>query len=103
YLRANNLALGANFNNAIAMDEYRILNEDGLRYDDEFVKHKILDAVGDLYLLGHSLIGHFIAEKSGHGLNNMLLRELICHPESWEYMTFDSAETAPISYRPVVA
>ncbi|MEX0584441.1 MAG: UDP-3-O-acyl-N-acetylglucosamine deacetylase, partial [Natronospirillum sp.] len=103
YLRANNLALGANFNNAIAMDEYRILNEDGLRYEDEFVKHKILDAVGDLYLLGHSLIGHFIAEKSGHGLNNMLLRELICHPESWEYMTFDSAEKAPISYRPVVA
>ena len=103
YLRANNLALGANFNNAIAMDEYRILNEDGLRYDDEFVKHKILDAVGDLYLLGHSLIGHFIAEKSGHGLNNLLLRELICHPETWEYMTFESPETAPISYRPVVA
>ncbi|TGG92731.1 UDP-3-O-acyl-N-acetylglucosamine deacetylase [Natronospirillum operosum] len=103
YLRANNLALGANFNNAIAMDEYRILNEDGLRYDDEFVKHKILDAVGDLYLLGHSLIGHFVAEKSGHGLNNLLLRELICHPETWEYMTFDTPEAAPISYRPVVA
>ncbi|MCH8551341.1 MAG: UDP-3-O-acyl-N-acetylglucosamine deacetylase [Natronospirillum sp.] len=103
YLRANNLALGANFNNAIAMDDYRILNEDGLRYDDEFVKHKILDAVGDLYLLGHSLIGHFVAEKSGHGLNNLLLRELICHPETWEYMTFDSSEAAPISYRPVLA
>ncbi|MFC3852401.1 UDP-3-O-acyl-N-acetylglucosamine deacetylase [Salinispirillum marinum] len=103
YLRANNLALGANFNNAIAMDEYRVLNEDGLRYEDEFVKHKILDAVGDLYLLGHSLIGHFIAEKSGHGLNNLLLRELICHPETWEYMTFDSPEAAPISYRPVLA
>ncbi|WLD58982.1 UDP-3-O-acyl-N-acetylglucosamine deacetylase [Salinispirillum sp. LH 10-3-1] len=103
YLRANNLALGANFNNAIAMDEYRVLNEDGLRYEDEFVKHKILDAVGDLYLLGHSLIGHFIAEKSGHGLNNLLLRELICHPETWEYMTFDTAEAAPISYRPVLA
>lgn len=103
YLRANNLALGANFNNAIAMDEYRVLNEDGLRYEDEFVKHKILDAVGDLYLLGHSLIGHFIAEKSGHGLNNLLLRELICHPETWEYMTFDTADAAPISYRPVLA
>ncbi len=103
YLRANNLALGANFNNAIAMDDYRILNEDGLRYDDEFVKHKILDAVGDLYLLGHSLIGHFVAEKSGHGLNNLLLRELICHPETWEYITFDSPEAAPISYRPVLA
>lgn len=103
YLRANNLALGANFNNAIAMDEYRVLNEDGLRYEDEFVKHKILDAVGDLYLLGHSLIGHFIAEKSGHGLNNLLLRELICHPETWEYMTFETPEAAPISYRPVLA
>ncbi len=103
YLRANNLALGANFNNAIAMDEYRILNEDGLRYEDEFVKHKILDAVGDLYLLGHSLIGHFVAEKSGHGLNNLLLRELIAHPETWEYMTFETPEMAPISYRPVVA
>ncbi len=103
YLRANNLALGANFNNAIAMDEYRILNDDGLRYDDEFVKHKILDAVGDLYLLGYSLIGHYVAEKSGHNLNNLLLRELLCRPEAWEYMTFDSPETAPISYRPALA
>ena len=90
YLRANNLAQGANFNNAIAMDDFRILNEDGLRYDDEFVKHKILDAVGDLYLLGHSLIGHFVAEKSGHGLNNQLLRLLLSQQDAWEYVTFAS-------------
>jgi UDP-3-O-[3-hydroxymyristoyl] N-acetylglucosamine deacetylase len=92
YLRANNLAQGANFNNAIAMDDFRILNEDGLRYEDEFVKHKILDAVGDLYLLGHSLIGHFVAEKSGHGLNNQLLRLLLSQKDAWEYVTFDADE-----------
>ena len=89
YLRSNNLAQGANFNNAIAMDDFRILNEDGLRYEDEFVKHKILDAVGDLYLLGHSLIGHFVAEKSGHGLNNQLLRLLLSQKDAWEFVTFD--------------
>lgn len=92
YLRANNLAQGANFNNAIAMDDFRILNEDGLRYEDEFVKHKILDAVGDLYLLGHSLIGHFVAEKSGHGLNNQLLRLLLSQKDAWEYVTLDADE-----------
>lgn len=105
YLRANNLALGASVNNAIAVDDYRVLNEDGLRYEDEFVKHKVLDAVGDLYLLGHSLIGQFIGYKSGHGLNNMLLRELLKHPDAWEYATFDGSEVdkLPIAYSPVLA
>ena len=77
YMRSRNLALGGNLDNAIVLDDYRILNEDGLRYEDEFVKHKILDAIGDLYLLGHSLIGEFSGYKSGHGLNNRLLRTLI--------------------------
>ena len=76
-LRARNLALGGNFDNAIVLDDFRVLNEDGLRYEDEFVKHKILDAIGDLYLLGHSLIGEFSGHKSGHKLNNQLLRKLI--------------------------
>ncbi len=76
-LRSRNLALGGNLDNAIVLDDFRVLNEDGLRYEDEFVKHKILDAIGDLYLLGHSLIGEFSGFKSGHGLNNKLLRTLI--------------------------
>ncbi|MEQ9209129.1 MAG: UDP-3-O-acyl-N-acetylglucosamine deacetylase, partial [Pseudomonadales bacterium] len=75
-----------------------ILNEDGLRYEDEFVKHKILDAIGDLYLLGNSLIGEFRAHKSGHALNNLLLRELIANEDAWEVVTFDKIEDAPISY-----
>ena len=105
YLRANNLALGASVNNAIAVDDYRILNEDGLRYEDEFVKHKVLDAVGDLYLLGHSLIGRFTGYKSGHGLNNLLLRELLKHEDAWEYATFDEdlVDSMPIAYAPVIA
>ncbi len=103
YLRANNLALGASVKNAIAVDDYRILNEDGLRYDDEFVKHKILDAVGDLYLLGHSLIGHYTGYKSGHGLNNLLLRELLKNQDCWEFATFEEEEQAPIAYIPAVA
>lgn len=105
YLRANNLALGASVNNAIAVDDYRVLNEDGLRYEDEFVKHKVLDAVGDLYLLGHSLIGRFVGYKSGHGLNNLLLRELLKQPDAWEYATFEQSEadSAPIAYAPVLA
>ena len=77
FLRSQNLALGGSVDNAIVVDEYRILNEDGLRYDDEFVKHKMLDAIGDLYQLGHSLIGEFVGHKSGHALNNALLRELL--------------------------
>ena len=97
YMRSKNLALGGSVKNAIVVDDYRVLNEDGLRYDDEFVKHKILDAVGDLYLLGHSLIGEFIGHKSGHGLNNQLLRELIQQEDAWEFVEFP-AESSPISY-----
>ncbi len=104
YLRSQNLALGGSVSNAIVVDDYRVLNEDGLRYDDEFVKHKILDAVGDLYLLGHSLIGEYVGVKSGHGLNNQLLRALLDQPECWEFVAFDDEEAAPISYaKPVSA
>ncbi|MFK4753230.1 UDP-3-O-acyl-N-acetylglucosamine deacetylase [Oceanobacter antarcticus] len=103
YMRAKNLALGGSVKNAIVVDDYRVLNEDGLRYEDEFVKHKILDAVGDLYLLGHSLIGEYIGYKSGHGLNNRLLRELLAHEDAWEFVEF-SEEAAPITYmRPAAA
>ncbi|OPX56151.1 UDP-3-O-acyl-N-acetylglucosamine deacetylase [Oceanospirillum multiglobuliferum] len=98
FLRSKNLALGGSMDNAIVVDEYSILNEDGLRYEDEFVRHKVLDAIGDLYLLGFSLIGQFTGYKSGHGLNNKLLRELLEHPECYEVITFDDAEEAPISY-----
>ena len=105
YLRSQNLVLGGSFDNAIVVDDYRILNKDGLRYDDEFVRHKILDAVGDLYLLGKSLIGEFYGDKSGHQLNNLLLRELLKREDAYEVVTFESeAEMSPISYqRPVVA
>ncbi len=98
YMRSHNLALGGNLDNAIVLDDYRILNEDGLRYEDEFVKHKILDAIGDLYLLGHSLIGEFSAYKSGHGLNNRLLRALMADADAWEEVTFATLQDAPISY-----
>jgi UDP-3-O-[3-hydroxymyristoyl] N-acetylglucosamine deacetylase len=97
-LRARNLALGGNLDNAIVLDDYRVLNEDGLRYEDEFVKHKILDAIGDLYLLGHSLIGEFSGYKSGHALNNKLLRALIGTSSAWREVTFESLADAPISY-----
>ena len=97
YLRSKGLARGGSVENAIVVDEYRILNEDGLRYDDEFVKHKILDAIGDLYLLGNTLIGEFKASKSGHALNNAVLRELISREDAWEVVTFDEADS-PISY-----
>jgi UDP-3-O-[3-hydroxymyristoyl] N-acetylglucosamine deacetylase len=97
-LRARNLALGGNMDNAIVLDDYRVLNEDGLRYEDEFVKHKILDAIGDLYLLGHSLIGEFSGYKSGHALNNKLLRALISSQSAWQEVTFESLAEAPISY-----
>ena len=103
-LRANNLALGGSQDNAIVLDDYRVLNEDGLRYENEFVKHKILDAVGDLYLLGHSLIGAFSGYKSGHALNNRLLRTLLADSEAWEEVIFEDATKAPISYaQPVEA
>ena len=97
-LRQKELALGGSLDNAIVVDDYRIMNEDGLRYEDEFVKHKILDAIGDLYLLGHSLIGAFSGHKSGHALNNRLLRELISQEDAWEEITFNEPEDAPISY-----
>ena len=98
YLRAQGLARGGSVDNAIVVDEYRILNEDGLRYEDEFVKHKILDAIGDLYLLGNSLIGEFRAYKSGHALNNALLRQLLVQRDAWEQVTFSDANESPISY-----
>lgn len=98
YLRSKGLARGGSVDNAIVVDEYRILNQDGLRYEDEFVKHKVLDAIGDVYLLGYSLIGEFRAHKSGHALNNASLRALIAETDAWEMVTFDDPETAPISY-----
>ncbi|MGH8130571.1 MAG: UDP-3-O-acyl-N-acetylglucosamine deacetylase [Steroidobacteraceae bacterium] len=97
-LRGRNLALGGTLDNAIVLDDYRILNEDGLRFEDEFVRHKILDAIGDLYLLGHSLIGEFTGFKSGHGLNNRLLRAMLADAEAWEEVTFRDESAAPISY-----
>jgi UDP-3-O-[3-hydroxymyristoyl] N-acetylglucosamine deacetylase len=97
-LRARNLALGGNLDNAIVLDDFRVLNEDGLRYEDEFVKHKILDAIGDLYLLGHSLIGEFSGHKSGHALNNSLLRTLLHDSAASEEVVFESYADAPISY-----
>ena len=104
FLRTHNLALGGSVDNAIVVDEDSVLNEDGLRYEDEFVKHKILDAIGDLYLLGKSLIGEFRGYKSGHALNNLLLRTLLEQPDAWEVVTFDDASLAPISYmRPAAA
>ncbi|PPD04112.1 MAG: UDP-3-O-[3-hydroxymyristoyl] N-acetylglucosamine deacetylase [Methylobacter sp.] len=97
-LRQNNLALGGSLDNAIVVGEAKVLNEDGLRCADEFVKHKILDAIGDLYLLGHSLIGSFTGYKSGHGLNNKLLRTLLADTDAWEMVTFEEEEDAPISF-----
>ena len=98
YLRNHGLALGGSLDNAIVMDEFRVLNNDGLRYDDEFAKHKVLDAIGDLYLLGHPIIGAFEAYKSVHALNNRLLRELLEHQESWEYVSFERSEDVPAAY-----
>jgi UDP-3-O-[3-hydroxymyristoyl] N-acetylglucosamine deacetylase len=97
-LRQHNLALGGNLGNAIVLDDSKVLNEDGLRSQDEFVKHKILDAIGDLYLLGHSIIGEFSGYKSGHGLNNKLLRALLSQPDAWEIVEFKSAADVPIAY-----
>ena len=96
-MRSRRLALGGNIDNAIVLDDFRVLNEDGLRYEDEFVRHKILDAIGDLYLLGHSLIGEFIGYKSGHDLNNRLLRELLKSGD-YEEVTFDDVAKSPIAY-----
>ncbi|UCC15231.1 MAG: UDP-3-O-acyl-N-acetylglucosamine deacetylase [Gammaproteobacteria bacterium] len=103
-LRGRNLIMGGSMDNAIVLDDYRVLNEDGLRYENEFVRHKILDAIGDLYLLGHSLIGEFSGFKSGHGLNNRLLRTLLERQDAWEAVTFADVADAPISYAaPVMA
>ena len=103
YLRSQNLALGGSVDNVVVVDDYRILNEDGLRYHDEFVKHKMLDAIGDLYLLGNSLIGQFVGVKSGHELNNRLVRHLLENQEAWEVVTFEDAQLSPISYLKPVA
>jgi len=97
-LREKNLILGGSLDNAVVVDDYKVLNEDGLRYEDECVKHKILDAIGDLYMLGHSLIGAFEGYKSGHALNNALLRELIVNEDSWELVSFEDGNEAPISF-----
>ena len=99
YLRSNGLARGGSLDNAIVLDEYRVLNGDGLRYEDEFAKHKVLDAIGDLYVLGHPLIGAFSAYKSGHALNNQLLRALLADAEAWEYATFENIEEAPGAFQ----
>jgi len=98
WLRERKLALGGSLDNAVVVDDYRVLNEEGLRYSDEFVKHKVLDAIGDLYLLGHSLIGAFSGHKSGHALNNTLLRALMADRAAWEEVTFEDERMAPISF-----
>ena len=95
WLRENGLAQGGGLDNAVVLDEYRVLNSDGLRYADEFVKHKVLDAIGDLYLLGHPLLASFTAHKSGHALNNLLARELLAHPDAWEFVSFEDQAQAP--------
>jgi len=97
-MRANGLALGGGLDNAIVMDDYKVLNAGGLRYDDEFVKHKILDAMGDLYLLGKPLLASYSAFRSGHALNNLLLRELLNQPQAWDVVTFDNEKQAPAGF-----
>ena len=98
YLRERNLALGGSLDNTVVVDEYRILNDEGLRHEDEFVRHKILDAIGDLYLLGHSLIGEFVGYKSGHTENHALRRRLLNETDAGEIVTFDNLEDAPLPY-----
>lgn len=98
-MRAQGLALGGSLDNAIVMDEYRVLNADGLRFEDEFVKHKVLDAIGDLYMMGYPLIGAFSGFKSGHALNNSLVRALLADEQAWEFVTYDSMEEAPAFLR----
>jgi UDP-3-O-[3-hydroxymyristoyl] N-acetylglucosamine deacetylase len=101
-LREDGLALGGGLDNAVVLDEYRVLNAEGLRFGDEFIRHKVLDAIGDLYLMGNPLLGAFSAHKSGHALNNRLLRELIGQPDAWEIVTFERAEEAPAGVRGLV-
>jgi UDP-3-O-[3-hydroxymyristoyl] N-acetylglucosamine deacetylase len=103
FMRERNLGLGGSMDNAIVLDEYRVLNEDGLRYVDEFVRHKILDAVGDLYLAGHAIVGAYVAFKSGHALNNKLVRALLAERESWEEATYAGDAPVPVAYLPPMA
>lgn len=97
-LRTNGLALGGGLDNAIVMDDYKVLNSDGLRYDDEFVKHKILDAIGDLYVIGHPILGAYSAFRSGHGMNNQLIRAVLADAANWEFVTFDNERKAPAGF-----
>ncbi|MDR7192266.1 UDP-3-O-acyl-N-acetylglucosamine deacetylase [Luteimonas terrae] len=98
YMRERNLGLGGSMDNAIVLDEFRVLNDDGLRYANEFVRHKILDAVGDLYLAGHPILGRFVGYKSGHALNNKLVRALLAEADAWEKVSFDQSARAPVAY-----
>ncbi|NVJ56751.1 MAG: UDP-3-O-acyl-N-acetylglucosamine deacetylase [Vibrionaceae bacterium] len=98
YLQSQNLVLGGSFDNAIVLDDYRILNEEGLRFENEFVTHKVLDAIGDLYMCGHPIIGEFRAFKSGHGLNNQLLRAVLADQEAWEWVTFEEDAPSPVAF-----
>jgi UDP-3-O-[3-hydroxymyristoyl] N-acetylglucosamine deacetylase len=103
YMRERNLGLGGSMDNAIVLDEYRVLNDDGLRYADEFVRHKILDAIGDLYLAGRPILGAFHGYKSGHALNNKLVRALLADQSAWEEVSFPLDEPAPVAYGSAVA
>lgn len=103
YLRANNLATGASLDNTIVLDDYRVLNDDGLRYEDEFVRHKLLDAIGDFYQLGHNMLGSFVGYKSGHALNNQLLKALIADETAWDIVTFEEKAKQPIGFVPAEA
>ena len=98
-MRAAGLGLGGSLQNAIVLDEFKVLNSEGLRYDNEFVRHKVLDAIGDIYLLGHALIGQYTAYKSGHGLNNLLARTLLARPEAFEIVTFKDEATVPTAFQ----
>ncbi|BDM66036.1 UDP-3-O-acyl-N-acetylglucosamine deacetylase [Shewanella sp. NFH-SH190041] len=98
YLRANNLALGGSMENAVVLDEFKVLNPDGLRFDDEFVKHKILDAFGDLYVSGHAIVGEFCAYKTGHALNNRLVRAVLAQADAWELVSFEHETEVPVSF-----
>lgn len=100
-LRSMGLARGGSLENAIVLDEYRVLNTDGLRYDDEFVKHKILDAIGDLYLIGKPLVARYVACKAGHAINNQLARKLLAQQDAWEFVTYESVEKAPAAFKQV--
>ena len=100
-MRANGLALGGGLDNAIVMDDFKVLNAEGLRYDDEFVKHKILDAMGDLYLIGKPFLARYSARRSGHALNNLLLREVLKRTDAWEVVTFADVKLAPQGFAQV--